>query len=196
MSRRLRRAALTGVVVLGFLLVGWWVDEVTAPLEDLAYRPHVQHVSLGQQAELGIATVEVESLEGATTLLTTTGEHMLSPGVWVAATFTLTPAHEPATIGWAELRDAADRSYPALTRNVLRCPLSNPGVPVSCTVAIELPADRAIGAQLLLAEAENADEHVRVDLAITGTDVKTWLDREDSVVLSDSGPHYDGEGQG
>lgn len=186
--RRGWRTVTGAVVVLAFLLAGWWVDDVTASLEERAYRPHREEVGLGEPGALLFADIEVSDVDGSSTVLAQTGEHMLASGLWVTATFSVTPSIEPATVSWAELRDTADRSYPALRRNVLRCMSSNPGIPVDCSVAIELPADRAVGAVLVLAEDQGADEQLWVDLGITEDEVAQWSEREDSIVLGQVGP--------
>ena len=88
---------------------------------------------------------------------------------WVVADLTLTPTVEDAGLPHVQVVDAGGRTF-GLTRGSTTnsCRLTQPGIPLRCSVAVELPADALAGAVLQLAPVPDPrfDHLLQVDLGL------------------------------
>lgn len=174
-----------GALVLAALSVGRvvteWLPDGPSPV-----RAHERHVDVGETAHLRYADVSVGSVDGGTTLATTT-RAMRSPGVWVAVVVDVTPTVDDLTFGYAELRTGDGAVVTGGNRNVRECRSSNPGIPTHCIVAFEVSPSALPGSELVLGRAaddQRGDDLLVADLGITKADVDRWTARTSIVELA------------
>ena len=174
-----------GALVLAALSLGRvvteWLPEGPSPV-----RPFERATTVGHPAHLRYADVVVSRVDGGRQLSTTT-EAMLSPDLWVTVEAEVTPTLDNTAFGWAELRDGRGRVVSLGTRNVLRCELTNPGIPGHCITAFEVDHDALPGSHLVLgrfADDQRGDDQAVVDLGITRADVTQWRARTTPVELA------------
>lgn len=166
------RAGTIAFVVAALALGRVVGDRFPDPIKALE-EPHVVEAQVGEAGELRLARVQVDQVQvgtryrGSSSLLTT-------DGVWVMADITLTPTLQDVGLTYAQVRDGQGRIFgPTRGGATNTCRVSQPGIPLTCSVALELPEDAVPGARLLLAPVldHRFDNVVSVDLALTADDV-------------------------
>lgn len=175
----------TVALVVAALSVGRVVTEVLPDGKDTG-RPFVTEVSVGETATLRWGTVEVISVDGA--LETREFRTALrTPGVWIVVRATATPLVDSSTIATLELRTAQGSIITAGSRSQRNCPSSNPGIPVECTLTIDVAPQDAVGAHLALIHNLNDtryDDEAVVDLGITEAKIAAWKARTEPIDLT------------
>ena len=166
--------------VLLALLVG---KELGSSLPDTsdALRPFEVAGLAGQEVELRTATVQVEEVQLASTLLTPLAGYR-TPGLWVMATVAVTPTQDNAALAFTSVRSTDGvRSWEGRTRDTLNCPRTPPGVVAVCDLIFEVPPDALPGAQLVLAtEVDDRHDTVAViDLGLSRAQVDRALEAEE-----------------
>ena len=146
-------------------------------------RPFVTEAGLGEEATLRWGRLEMSSVDGSSTI-----EHIgtvkTSPGIWVVVTGRVTPLVDNLTVGTIQLRTASGAVITASTRAHRNCPVSNPGITVSCTFAIEVAPQDAPGARLALIHSQwddRYDDELVVDLGITEDEATAWRQRTEPI---------------
>lgn len=148
-DRWVGRAGTIAFVVAALALARVIGDQFPDPIQEFQ-RPHPVQAQVGETAELRLADIEVHGIRVGDQLV---GPGMLYPtdGVWVVADLTFTPTLEDAGLPYAQIVDAEGRTY-TNTRgySTSTCGASAPGIPVTCSLALEIPANAADGAALEL----------------------------------------------
>lgn len=171
-DRWVGRAGTIGFVLAALALARVIGDQFPDPIQEFE-RPHPVEAEVGGTAELRLADVEVHDVRLGTELV---GPGALFPteGVWVVTDLTFTPTVEDAGLPFAQLVDADGRTYTS-TRGFQSstCGSSAPGIPLTCAVALEIPADAAVGATLQLAPRIDPryDNLLTLDLGLTAEQV-------------------------
>lgn len=149
--------------------------------------PHAVGVEVGEAGSLRTAEITVEELRLGTEL-TGPGTILPSPGVWLVADVTFTPTLEDARPLYVEVLDEQGRSFRATRAGTNSCTTSPPGVPMTCSVAVELPADAWTGASLRLGTSDDPrfDNLLVLPLPVTADQVEQAAGR--SVELRPASP--------
>lgn len=181
-SRWLGRAGTVGFVVAALALGRVIGDQFPDPIQEFE-EPHIVHAEVGEPAQLRLAQVQVDAVHvgtefrGAGTLLPT-------EGVWVMADVTMTPTLEDVGLSYLRMVDPQGRVF-GLTRGgeTNTCRVSQPGIPMTCSIAIELPTDAVPGITLEVAPTADPryDNVLSVDLGLEAQDVEQALAGTDPV---------------
>ena len=135
--------------------------------------PHVVRAQVGEPAALRLAEVQVDEVRVGTAYRGH-GSLLTTEGVWVMADITLTPTLKDVGLPNAQVRDAQGRVFgPTRGGDTNTCRVSQPGIPLTCSIAIELPEDAVPGATMVLAPVPDPrfDNVLSVDLGLTAEDV-------------------------
>jgi hypothetical protein len=172
--RRLGIAAL----VLAALATGRAVTHAF-PVDGRIEAPFVRTTGVGESLRLRYADVEAGVPAGGGEL-EARGSLLSTPGVWVVVPVTITARAEPRTLAYAAVRGSDGTVYTAngpASRGGFAPGTAQPGIPRYADVAVELPADAAVGAHLLLALHSfdhRRDDLADIDLGVTRADVERW----------------------
>lgn len=185
-SRWLGRAGTIGFVVAALALGRVIGNQFPDPIQEFE-QPHLVHAEVGEVAELRLAQVQVDAVHVGTQFRTD-GALMPTDGVWVMADITMTPTLQDAGLPYLRMVDAQGRTF-GLTRGSTTntCRVSQPGIPLVCSVAIELPADAVPGIVLEAAPVLDPryDNVASVDLGLQATDAEQALAADEPVVPLD-----------
>lgn len=171
-----------GLLAAGSQLQGWLPGDHDEPIGD----PHIRTGAVGDVIDLRTADVTVEEVTGSPAIFEY-DDGMLSPGLWVVATYTVVAKQENTMIAFAELEDATGRVW-ALDggRNQNRCIESPPDLAAHCAVYFEVPPDALPSLVLRLARRSDDtrfDVVAEVDLGLTRADAAEFADAEPIAVL-------------
>lgn len=166
-----------GVLILAALAVGGVISS-RAPDTDHRQRPFVSTGSMGKPVGARTFDVTVLGVRG-TMKLARLGKWHDTSGVWILVRVRLVARNEPATLGYAAVRDADGRSYLATTRitQPLHGRTLQPGVPVEGEVAFEVPPAVAPTLSVRLAGPpvdQRMDAMAEVRLRIDKAMVERW----------------------
>lgn len=182
--RRLGVAALV-VAALSLGRVVQTAFEVDSSIED----PFEKAGRLGEDVALRYGHVSADAVTGST-LIASDGMQLTTSGVWLVVPVTITPVDEPLMLMYAAVRDAEGRVYRADgSRSSFRAGTAQAGVERYATVAVELPVDAAVGAELLLAKHDwdlRWDDLAVIDLEVTQADVDQWAASTELVTVTPS----------
>ncbi|QDO88243.1 hypothetical protein FNH13_07695 [Ornithinimicrobium ciconiae] len=166
-----RRLARVGFVVLALVIGKELVSGL--PEDSVAARPFEMAGHLGEDVELRTGTVRVNDVRLASTVLTPTAGYR-TPGLWVVMSVSLVPGAERETLAYTAFRsqDGA-RTWQSRSRQQETCPVTPPGVPVTCEVLIEVPPEQLPGGTLLVSTEDDHryDSLAVIDLAIDADQV-------------------------
>lgn len=181
-GRRLGKAAF---VILA-LVIGKELGSAL-PDDSAALRPFEVTGAVGQVVALRTASVQVDDVQLAPTLMTSTAGYR-TPGLWLVVTVTLTPVAEHASFALTAIRSADGvRTWEGRSRESLVCQRTPPGVPVVCDLAFEVPPEALPGADLLLATApdQRHDTVAVIELGLSQEQVDDALETEDPIEARD-----------
>lgn len=171
-DRWVGRAGTIGFVVAVLALGRVIGDQYPDPIQEFE-QPHLVEAAVGDPTGLRLADVEVHGTRLGTELVGP-GSVLPTDGVWVVTDLTFTPTLEDIGLPFAQLVDAQGRVYTA-TRGMAgsSCGATAPGIPLTCAIALEIPADAAVGAALHLGPRLDPryDDVLVVDLAVTAEQV-------------------------
>lgn len=175
-----------GALILAALATGRAVT-TALPVDTTIDDPFVRPGSVGTTVDLRYASVVADAPEGATQL-DAAGALLATTGVWVVVPLTITAHGEPIRLGYAAVRDSEGRLYRADgTRSQFAPGVAQPGIARHASVAVEIPADAAAGAHLLLALDPNdqrRDDLADIDLGITAAQVARWAAASSPIELA------------
>lgn len=178
-----RRGVAVGVIAIALLAAG---SELQSRLpgahDDPASEPFVRIGEIGDDIDIRTAVVTVKEVAGSATV-DEYGTEKVSPGVWVAAYYTVVAKEETTTVTFAELVDDGGRVWGLVGRNANACMPSPPGLAAHCFVHFEVPPDAVPSLRLRLARGsefgvEVPDVTAEVDLDLTAADAATFQDAE------------------
>lgn len=185
--RRLGAAAL----VVCALALGR-VVQTAFPVDSAIVAPFERAGERGDEVTLRYARVSADGVTGSTQI-ESDGMAMSTTGVWLVVPVTITPLGEPLRLAYAAVRDAEGRVYRADgSRSSFRPGTAQAGIPRYATVAVELPADAAVGAELLLAKSSwdlRRDDLAVIDLGVTQSDVDAWARSLEPVTVATPSDH-------
>lgn len=176
-----RRGVAVGVVALGLLAAGSKLHSwLPGEHDDPASQAFVRTGGMGDEIDLRTATVTVKEVAGSGTV-DDFGTEMVSPGVWVAAYYTVVAKEENTEVTFAELVDDAGRVWGLVGRNANECEASPPGLAAHCFVHFEVPPDAVPSLRLRLARGSRYGDDVydviaEVDLGLTAADADAFED--------------------
>jgi hypothetical protein len=180
-----------GVLVLAALAVGGVISS-RAPDVDHRERPFVTTGTVGKRVDARAFDVTVVGVRG-TMKLARSGTWHDTGGVWVLVRVRLVAHKEPASVGYAAVRDSADRKY--LATNRITQPLAGrslqPGIPVEGEFAFEVPTKVAPTLSVRLAGPpldQRMDAMAEVPLNITRSMVDQWRKETAITKLDDPEP--------
>jgi hypothetical protein len=180
-----------GALVIAALAVGGLISSRT-PDVDHRERPFVSSGTIGKRVDARAFDVTVLGVRG-TMKLARSGVWHDTGGVWVLVRVRLVARDEPASVGYAAVRDSQDRTY--LATNRITQPLQGrslqPRVPVEGELAFEVPAKVAPTLSVRLAGPpldQRMDAMAEVPLKITKSMVDQWLKETAITKLDDPEP--------
>lgn len=186
-----RRHLGAAALVIAALALGR-VVQTAFPVGSSIEAPFEEAGGLGEQVDLRYAHVQADSVTGST-LIESGGMQMTTTGVWLVVPVTITPVDEPLMLMYAAVRDAEGRVYRADgSRSSFQAGTAQAGMERYATVAVELPADAAVGAELLLAKHDwdlRWDDLAVIDLGVTQSQVDAWATSTEAVPVPASSDH-------
>ena len=161
------------------LIVG---KELGAGLPDTSQALRAFEISgtVGTPVELRTASVEVQHVHLATTLITPDAGYR-TPGLWTVARVTVIPKEAPVRLLYTAIRSLDQRTWEGGSRAPLDCPATPPGLPVTCDLRFEVPSDALAGAELMLGTESDLrhDSIAVINLGLTGEHVDAALAHEE-----------------
>ena len=183
-----RRHLGAAALVVAALALGR-VVQTAFPVDSSIEGPFEKVGDVGEEVELRYGRVSADSVTGST-LIASNGTQMTTTGVWLVVPVTITPADEPLMLMYAAVRAADGRVYRADgSRSSFSAGTAQPGLDRYATVTVELPADAAVGAELLLAKHDwdlRWDDLAVIDLGVTQSEVDTWATSTELVTVAPS----------
>lgn len=166
-----RTSLLTAVLVVIALFVGSLLDAHLPRLDRLVAEPFLRTGTVGEPVNLRTVTVTVtgvrsgKEVESLRTVSVTTA-------VWLVVDYVVEARGEERIVAPTNLRlKAADgRLFGGTPGVVVSCPRAQPGVPITCSVPFEVPADAVAGSRLLVpaeADVDLMDDVASIDLGLT-----------------------------
>ena len=147
-----RNGLLTALLVVAALFVGSFVtSRLPQPDKLLGETPFLRDGVVGQPVRLRTADVTVERVQAAKRV-ELHGQVAESSGVWLVFDVVWAARSEPSQLaGTSPVVVAADgRRFGGTQAVIATCGPAQPGLPVSCQLPFELPADALEGARLLI----------------------------------------------
>lgn len=182
-GRWLGPAGKIGFVVAALALAQVIGDQFQNPIEEVA-EPRLHTVAVGEGAQLRALSIEVEDVRLGTALVED-DTTLPTEGVWVVTDVTYTPTTQDAGVPMAQIVDQAGRTYRQTRLGSSSCISTMPDVPLSCSVALEVPADALEGARLRLGANEDPryDDLLDVDLGLSAADGEAAVAAAETVEL-------------
>ncbi len=183
-SGRAWRLTTSAVAVIATLAAGRLLAQ-TLPTSQAGTRPFVTTAQIGERVPLRDGSVVVTGVRGAPTL-SQWQQTYTTPGLYVMVDITFTPADEITTLQWAQFRATNGTLWGGSpsNRHPDTCSGAIPGLPLTCSVAVDVPVDRLAGLHVVLgpdASGEDFDAVADVDLAITADLIRQWQSATDPV---------------
>lgn len=177
-DRWVGRAGTIAFVVAALALARVIGGQFPQPIEEVE-EPHRVTGTVGEQASLRAAEITVDEVRLGPELVGP-GLALTTDGVWVVADVTFTPTLEDAGLAYVQVVDGEGRIFRATRPGTSTCNASGPGIPLSCSLAIEVPADAVPGATLQLAPEVDPryDNLLELPLGLTEDAVGTALTGE------------------
>lgn len=170
-----RSAVLTVLVLVTALVVGAWVTSLVPIADDLGERPFVHEAAVGDEVLLRTGTVTVTGVRAANELAHA-GQVAATEGVWLLADVTFDPRGETRYLPQPWLVTPDGTRYGDRQALTLPCGPAQPGLPVVCTLALELPSEALEGAHLWIPAdhhgLDHPDDILDVDLALDAAAVQ------------------------
>lgn len=186
-SRRwMGRAGTVAFVAAALALASAVDDAFPGPLEAVA-EPHLVRVGVGGTASLRLADIRVEKVRLGT-VLTSLGAVLPTDGAWIMVDLTLTPTVEDVGLPHVRVVDVQGRVFGQTRGSTTNsCRVSQPGIPMSCSVAVELPEDALAGAVLQVAPVLDPryDHLLEVDLGLGADAARRAQEAGDPLELAD-----------
>ncbi|WP_187995046.1 hypothetical protein [Schaalia sp. JY-X159] len=160
---------VTGVIVVAGLAVGSAIDRALPSAQDVLSEPFVTTIEVGQKAELRTADITVDSWTTSDSV-TSYGTVYDTVGTWVVLDLHVTAKNRPHTLAGMELVSEGGRTYGGPADIPNGCDPAQPGVPITCQVAFEVPSEDVPGLELHIpaggVSGSPGDDLAIVDLGI------------------------------
>lgn len=167
-----RTGLLTSVLVVAALFVGSYISSVLpSPDRMMSERPFLHSADIGETVSLRTADVTVTEVSTAKEVALL-GQIAGTSGVWIVADITWSPVNAPAVLrGNSVVVEAADgRRFGGTQAIINNCGPTQPGLPVTCQLAVEMVADALDGAKLLIPASDSVDQSDDVAVVDLGID--------------------------
>jgi len=178
------RSLGAGALVLAALAVGRVVTDQLPDARDVGSAPIERTVQIGEVAHLRIGDVTVVKIQGGK-VWSGIAEAKTTPGIWIVADLAFTPSQQDSAISMAAIRDDAGHVW-SMGRGTSTCKGVIPGVPMTCQVAVEVPAQTMSGAELVLRWNPydlRWDDQAIIPLTIDADSVATWSKNEEPITI-------------
>ena len=178
------RSLGAGALVLAALAVGRVVTDQLPDAKAVGSAPIERVAQIGEVAHLRVGDVKVVKVQGGN-VWSGIVEAKTTPGMWVVADIEFTPRRDEGAISLATIRDDAGHEW-SLGRGISTCKLGIPGVPMTCQVAVEVPAKAMSGAELVLRwnpYDRRWDDQAVIPLTIDDESAATWAKNEEPIKI-------------
>ncbi|MFC5338391.1 hypothetical protein [Leucobacter denitrificans] len=183
-----RTGLLTAVLVVAALFIGSFIAE-RLPASDrvMSERPFIQQARLGDTVAMRTAEVSVTGVQSASEV-ETLGRVAGTSGVWIVFDIVWSPVAEPGLLPnrAVVLRAADGRTFGDTQPVTNSCGPTQPGLPVSCQIPIEVSPDALEGAHLLIpagASTEESDDVADFNLGIDKALAEELAEPDTRIVL-------------
>lgn len=171
--RRLGTAALVALAV-----GAGGVAHAYAPDPDVQQRPFIRTGHKGDRVDASTFDAQLLGVRGGA-IISSRGVPHDTSGVWIVVKVRLTSRGEPEQLGQVSIRDGDDRIFRASARIDDNPPLRQlqPGIPVDCEIAFEVPKDvpLPIAARLTTALIDLRMEGIaQLELDVTAAQLQQW----------------------
>lgn len=161
--------AMTAVVVLAAIAAGSAIDRHLPSTQEILARPFITKASLGQEVAIRTGTVTATGARTARSILADRMTHR-SEGVWLVVDLGYTAKDEPWAPAAPAFVAADGTEYSDLSGAAGSCRNTQTGLPLECTIAIEVAPEDLPGMSLRLAASARGgtagDDVVLIDLGI------------------------------
>lgn len=181
----------TAGLVAGTIAVGGAVNAYV-PGPGVQYRPFIRTGSAGDRVDARTFDAQLLGVRGGAIVSSRGAPHDTS-GVWIVVKVRLTAHGEPVQLGFTAVRDGDDRIFRASGRIDNNPPLRQlqPGIPVDCEIAFEVPKDvpLPLAAQMSSALIDiRMDGLAQLELDVTRAQVQQWAADQTPVKLMAATP--------
>lgn len=166
-----RTGLFTAILVVAALFVGSYVSSIIpSPDRIMSERPFFHEALVGDTVELRSAHVTVTDVRTAHEI-EYLGQIAGTAGVWIVFDIEWSPVREPAVLRGHSIAVRAHdgRMFGGAQAILNNCGPTQPGLPVSCTLAIEMAADALTDATLLIPAGDSvtaSDDVAVINLGI------------------------------
>lgn len=164
-----------GVLVLAALAVGRVVTDQLPNPAATGNAPFERVVEVGSPAHLRVGDVTVTRIQGGKAWADAS-EGKLTPGLWLVADLTFVPSNRESGISQVSVREPSGGTWDR-GRGISTCNSGVAGVPMTCTVTVEIPERPMPGAELVLrwdAGDLRWDDQAVIPLTLDEATVKAW----------------------
>lgn len=171
-----RRLGTTALVALTVGAGG--VAHAYKPDPKVQQRPFIHTGHKGDRVDARTIDAQLLNVRGGAIVSSRGAPHDTS-GVWIVVKVRLTAHGEPSQLGQVAIRDGQDRTFRASARIDNNPPLRQlqPGIPVDCEIAFEVPKDvpLPIAARLATALLDlRMDGVAQLELDVTAAQLQQW----------------------
>lgn len=181
-----RDAVVTVTVLVAALLVGSWASSLVPMVDDAGEAPFVREAAVGDAVELRTGTVTVEGIRAASEVVHSS-QVAATEGLWLLADVRFDARGETRYLPQPWLVTPDGTRYGDRQAVTLSCGPAQPGLPVRCTVGLEVPKSALEGAHLWIPAdhlgTDNPDDLLDVDLALDAAAVETLTKDLEQVVV-------------
>ena len=183
-----RNGLLTAALVVAALFIGSFVTErLPQPAQLLGETPFLHDGVVGAPVRLRTADVTVAQVQAAKRV-ELYGQVAESSGLWLVFDVVWAAGGEASRLaGTSPVVVAADgRRFGGAQAVLATCGPAQPGLPVSCQLPFEVPADALEGARLLIPAEGNTrtnDDVADIDLGIDAATAARFADTDAHVAL-------------
>jgi hypothetical protein len=177
----------TAALVVGAVVVAGLVSAHSPEPSDIE-RPFIHTGHKGDRVEGRTFDAELLGVRGGAIVKSRGLPHETS-GVWVIVKVRLTAHGEPVQLGYSALRDGDDRLFRASARVDNNPPYRQmqPGIPIVCEIAFEVPKDVPLPIAARLTESLidiRMDSMAQLELDVTREQLAQWAADQTPIIVS------------
>lgn len=195
MTAYTRQQVATVALVVAALALGGVVTSRLPSADDVTDAPFVRPGVIGTPVELRTGTFTVTDVEASTRIADALGTS-LTTGTWVVLHVDVTARREATFLAKKDLRlvTADGRKFGGYLSMQPTCGPAQPGLPLSCMVAIEAQPDALAGSHLVLPATDHGflgpdeNEFADIDLGISADKAAELAANTTPIKLSASHP--------
>lgn len=185
-----RDGLLTVMLVIAALFVGSTLTKYLPSPDSFRDDPFPVAGALGETVHLRTGDITLTTLQPAKEI-ELNGQVAATSGVWVVVDVIYEPRDQPGVVtgGQGRMRSTDGRIFGGAQAIIANCGPANPGLPVTCQLPFEVPADALEGLILAMpAEAEHwaADHVTEIDLGLTTDKARDFAATDARITLKPS----------